>query len=71
MDGAGQVDLVNAIFTSIDKAAELIGKTWKVETIGDCYQVLAILDIRKGGRHLVKRGVYIDNGVCSPGPFIK
>jgi len=39
MDGLGQVDLVNAIFTSIDKAAELIGKTWKVETIGDCYQV--------------------------------
>ncbi|KAJ1483149.1 nucleotide cyclase [Baffinella frigidus] len=34
------VDLVNAIFTSIDKAAELVGKTWKVETIGDCYQVL-------------------------------
>jgi class 3 adenylate cyclase len=34
------VDLVNAIFTSIDKAAELIGKVWKVETIGDCYQVI-------------------------------
>ncbi|KAJ1484860.1 hypothetical protein T484DRAFT_1795477 [Baffinella frigidus] len=34
------VDLVNAIFTSIDKAAELIGKVWKVETVGYCYQVL-------------------------------
>ena len=34
------LDLVNAIFTSIDKAAELIGKVWKVETIGDCYQVI-------------------------------
>jgi len=36
-----QVDLVNAIFTSLDKAADLIGSVWKVETIGDCYQVVS------------------------------
>jgi hypothetical protein len=34
------VDLVNAIFTSLDKAADLIGQIWKVETMGDCYQVI-------------------------------
>ena len=32
------VDLVNAIFTPLDKVADLIGQIWKVETIGDCYK---------------------------------
>jgi len=34
------VDLINAIFTSIDRAAVSVGGAWKVETIGDCYKVL-------------------------------
>jgi len=35
------IDLLNALFSSIDFAAETIGKIWKVETIGDCYIAVA------------------------------
>ncbi len=31
------IDLIGAIFTSIDYLAECLGNVWKVETIGDCY----------------------------------
>jgi hypothetical protein len=31
------VDVLNALFSSIDFAAKCIGNVWKVETIGDCY----------------------------------
>lgn len=34
------LDFVNSIFTSIDSAADCIGKVWKVETIGDCYKAV-------------------------------
>lgn len=34
------VDLINALFTSIDFAAECIGKIWKIELIGDCYKAV-------------------------------
>ena len=32
----GQVDILNAVFTSIDQAAELIGHVWKVESFPAC-----------------------------------
>ncbi|KAJ1479807.1 nucleotide cyclase [Baffinella frigidus] len=31
------IDLINAFFSSIDKAADFINDVWKVETVGDCY----------------------------------
>ena len=31
------MDVLNALFSSIDFAAKCIGNVWKVETIGDCY----------------------------------
>jgi hypothetical protein len=34
------VDIVNAVFTSIDNCADFIGSVWKAETIGDCYIAL-------------------------------
>ncbi|KAJ1472110.1 nucleotide cyclase, partial [Baffinella frigidus] len=39
------LDLVNAIFTSIDAAAACICPVWKVETIGDCWKAV----VGKGG----------------------
>ncbi|KAJ1484040.1 hypothetical protein T484DRAFT_1894975 [Baffinella frigidus] len=37
MRAAELVDILNAVFTAIDKAADLIGLVWKVETAGDSY----------------------------------
>ena len=34
------VDLINAVFSSIDEAALALGKVWKVETIGDCFKAV-------------------------------
>lgn len=34
------IDIINAVFTSIDNCADFIGSVWKAETIGDCYIAL-------------------------------
>lgn len=41
VDAAELLDIVNAIFSSIDAAAEIIGGLFKVETIGDCYKAVS------------------------------
>jgi hypothetical protein len=41
IDAAELLDIVNAIFSSIDAAAEIIGGLFKIETVGDCYKAVS------------------------------
>lgn len=41
IDAGELLDIVNAIFSSIDAAAEIIGGLFKIDTIGDCYKAVS------------------------------